>query len=201
MNTTNATPSSPLPSTDSTTSQHLSLKNFLHSKAIELQDRQNRQSAPYIRDLLSNLHQIKFECLNADKEIRNLFSSISRKAEICDQQLQLSQKGGNSEEFVSTRRKRRRRKLRESFGFSQYKNEGFSENESDREPGFGSSDEEEPDYLRHFEMERKRNEERLWGSRQVEVDGLEARPEFREVKYTVLEADEQFGDRIKIVKE
>ena len=67
--------------------------------------------------------------------------------------------------------------------------------------GLHSSDEEEPEYVQHFQMEKRRNEQELWGQKQVESDGLEARREFRDVKYTVLEQDEQFGDRIKIVKE
>jgi hypothetical protein len=189
--------SSPLPSQDPITSRALHLKNFLHSKAIELQDRDNRHNSAFINSLLKDLQNIKFECLNSDTEICNLFASISKKVEICEQQLQIESNPGTNEDFVSSRRKRRRRKLRESFGFSQFKDQDCSEDDE----GFHSSEDEEPEYLRHFQMEKRKNEEELWGQKQVESDGLEGRREFRDIKYTVLEQDEQFGDRIKIVKE
>ena len=198
MDLKNPSTSSSLPNTEPETSRVLYLKNFLDSHAVDLQNRENRQNLEFIKNLLQDLQEIKFECLNSDKEICNLFATISKKAEICEQQLQINKQNVNSEEFVSSRRKRRRRKLRESFGFSQFKNEECSDDDFIIEI---SGDEDEPDYLKHFEMEKKKNEEMIWGQQtcQIEDNGLES--EFKDVKYTELNHGDYFGKRINVVKE
>ena len=197
MNTQNLSNSSSHPRKDSETSRTLYLKNILHSKAVDLQNRENRQNLDFIKLLLSDLEGIKFECLNSEKEICNLFANISKKAEICEQQLQINKKNSKNEEFVSSRRKRRRRKVRESFGFSEFKNEDYS----DDDMVINMSEDDEPDYLKHFEMEKKKNEEMIWGKNKCQIEVDELHSEFQDVKYTVLNHSEDFGKRITVVKE
>ena len=186
--------SSSHPVKDPVTSRALYLKNFLHKRAVDLQIRQNRQSLSYIKELMKELQDIKFECLHSEGEILDLFATISKRAEICLQQLEISEEVGIQE----YRKKRKRKQMRESFGFSEFKEENYSEDDIIIE-----SSDEEPDYLKHFQMEKKRNDEIIWGTQktQIQQDGLEVRPEFRDVKYTVLNVEEQFNDRIAMVKE
>lgn len=190
--------SSSLPVKEPISTRTLFLQNFLHEKAVDLQTRENRQDPEFIRELLGELEQIKFECLNLKGEICDLFVNISKKAEICEQQMQISGAKQTSK-FGSRRRKRRNQKLRESFGFSEFKGENNSETEMSPD----ASEDEEPEYLRHFQMAKQRNEEAIWGgkTRQIEGDALEMRSEFRDVKYTVLSPAEDFTERIQMVKE
>jgi hypothetical protein len=191
--------SSSIPEKEPITSRALYLKNFLQKKAIDLQNRENRQSLPYIKELMRDLQEIKFECLHSQSETLDLFATISKKAEICEQQLKFNNEEIDSDEYMKMTRKRRKKKLKESFGFTEFKDGNYSEDDMIIDM---SDEDDEPDYLKHFQMEKKLNEEIIWGknSCQIETDGLEARPEFRDIKYTVLTPEQDYKDRISIVK-
>ena len=190
--------SSSLSANEPVSSRTLHLHNFLREKAVDLQTRENRQSREFISDLLAELEQVKFECLNLKGEICDLFVTISKKAEICERQLQVA-RDEQSSPHEPRRRKRRDQQFRESFGFSEFKDA-----DADGEDlSFEASEDDEPEYIKHFQMAKRRNEDAIWGgaSGQMEGDALDMRPEFRDVKYTVLAPAEEFRDRIQIVKE
>ena len=179
---------------DPSSLRHQQLLEWLQEKAVELQSREHRQDSEYLNPLMTELGKCKFECLQANEEIRNLFSNVSRRVEICEQQAE------------SRRQKERiRRKMRESFGFGDLDDEELGFEESDEEP------QEVPEYLKDFgfsgdyvESNGQGREEGGWG-RQVgqiviETDAIQHQKQFGQVDAVDLADLGQNGQRIVMIE-
>ena len=161
--------------------RHKYIRKLLENKAVELQSRQNRHDSKWISNLMSELLEIKFECLNASNKIKDLFVSVSQRAEMCEQQIEF---------YSETDSRRKQKKMRESFGFSQFQDEDIIDGVSD-------DDDDEPEYIKDFGANSNSFYQKTV---RVEQDGLEMRKEFNQIDYTSLQSREFFTDRVIVVE-